>query len=289
MLTTVFTAILSAIHWHPDPVIFSIGSWSIRWYGLLYATAFISCYYAFQELTKRDNIPVERIDSLLIHMILGTIIGARIGDCLFYNASYYLQHPIEILYIHRGGLSSHGGACGILISLNLYARKYKIDFIWVLDHIAIVVGLAGFFIRMGNLMNSEIYGIETDLPWGFIFERRGETLPKHPTMLYESFYYLACYLLLRRIYRLKEDRPRPYFIFGLFLVMVFVFRVLVEFIKNPQEDFEAGMALNMGQLLSLPFIALGVWCLWKSRDTAWKPLPKSYLGLTRPKAEKKKK
>lgn len=277
----------AAVHWNADPVFFSIGSWDIRWYGLLYATAFLSCHYAFRELTSVHHVPVERIDSLLIHMILGTIIGARIGDCFFYNASYYLQHPIEILFIHRGGLSSHGGACGILISLWLYARKNKITFIWVLDHIAIVVGLAGFFIRMGNLMNSEIYGVETSLPWGFIFERRGEVLPKHPTMLYESFYYLACYVFLRWLYRHKDNKPKPGFIFGLFLVLVFVFRVAVEFIKNPQEAFEESMVLNMGQLLSIPFILLGVWCLYRSRKAVWKPLPKSFLSTAPAKGAKK--
>lgn len=282
MLTDLIQLIPTFITWNPDPVMFSIGSYGIRWYGLLYATAFITCYYALGELLKKENFSQANLDSVLLYMIAGTIIGARIGDCLFYNGSYYLQHPIEILYIHRGGLSSHGGAIGILISMYIYSRTIKKPFIWVMDRMVVVVGLAGFFIRMGNLMNSEIYGIETSMPWGFIFERRGEVVPKHPTMIYEALYYLMCYILLRWVYRKKNGTPKPYYMFGLFLILVFVFRFLIEFIKNPQESFEQGMLLNMGQILSLPFILLGIGCLIYAYKS--KPVPVK-INTSKPKKQ----
>ena len=246
------------IHWNFDPDAFSIGSLTVRWYGILYGCSFIASYYAFKDLLKFDKVPVDIADRALIYMILGTVIGARIGDCFFYHPKYYLQHPFEILAIRQGGLSSHGGAIGILISLYLFARKLQKPYIWVLDRVVVVVGVAGFFIRMGNLANSEIYGHATTLPWGFIFERNRETIPKHPTQIYEALYYALTYVVLRLIYRKSDNRPRPYLIFGLFLIMVFCFRFCIEFIKNPQEEFEQSMMFNMGQYLSIPFILLGV-------------------------------
>ena len=181
------------IHWNVNPDAFSLGPLTVRWYGVLYGCAFIASYYAFKDLLKFDKVPEDFADRALIYMILGTVIGARIGDCFFYHPQYYLQHPLEIFAVWKGGLSSHGGAIGILISLFLLARKLQKSYkklqkpyIWVLDRVVIVIGVAGFFIRMGNLMNSEIYGYATTLPWGFIFERNGETLPKHPTQIYEA-------------------------------------------------------------------------------------------------------
>lgn len=246
------------IHWNVSPEAFSIGDWSIRWYGILYGCAFIASYYAFKELLKFDKLPDDFADRILVYMILGTVIGARLGDCFFYHPKYYLEHPFEVFAIWRGGLSSHGGACGILIALFLFARKVKKPYIWILDRVVIVIGVAGFFIRMGNLMNSEIYGIETSLPWGFFFERNHETVPKHPTQIYEALYYALTYVVLRFVYRKCDNRPKPFLIFGLFLIMVFAFRFLIEFIKNPQEAFEVGMTFNMGQWLSVPFILMGI-------------------------------
>ncbi len=246
------------IHWNVSPEAFSIGPLTVRWYGILYGCAFIASYYAFKELLKYDKLPDDFADRALIYMILGTVIGARIGDCFFYPPQYYLEHPLEVFAVWNGGLSSHGGACGILIALYLFARKMKKPYIWVLDRVVIVIGVAGFFIRMGNLTNSEIYGHVTSLPWGFIFERRGETLPKHPTQIYEALYYALTYLVLRFVYRKCDNRPRPFLIFGLFLIMVFAFRFCIEFIKNPQEDFEKSMMFNMGQWLSVPFVIMGI-------------------------------
>ena len=252
------------VHWNVGPEAFSLGPLTVRWYGILYGCAFIASYYAFRELLKFDKVPEDFADRALIYMILGTVIGARIGDCFFYHPKYYLQNPLEIFAVWKGGLSSHGGACGILTALYLFGRKTNKPYIWVLDRVVIVIGVAGFFIRMGNLMNSEIYGHTTTLPWGFVFERNRETLPKHPTQIYEALYYALTYLTLRFVYRKCDNRPRPFLVFGLFLIMVFVFRFCIEFIKNPQEDFEQNMMFNMGQWLSTPFIILGVISLFIS-------------------------
>ncbi|MDR2037958.1 MAG: prolipoprotein diacylglyceryl transferase [Bacteroidales bacterium] len=273
------------IHWNVSPEAFSIGSLTVRWYGILYGMAFIASFYAFKELVKKE-MDAETVDRLLVYMILGTVIGARLGDCFFYHPKYYLQNPLEILFIWKGGLSSHGGACGILISLFLFSRKIKKPYIWTLDRVVIVIGVAGFFIRMGNLMNSEIYGIQTSLPWGFIFEREGETVPKHPTQIYEALYYLFTYFVLRLVYRKCDNRPRPFLIFGLFLIMIFAFRFFIEFIKNPQEEFEKAMLFNMGQWLSVPFVLMGIASLIissrkeKPGPIEGKPGPKQPTPLT---------
>ena len=260
------------IHWNVDPEAFSLGPLTVRWYGVLYGCAFIASYYAFKDLLKFDRVSEDFADRALIYMILGTVIGARLGDCFFYHPKYYLQNPLEIVAVWKGGLSSHGGAVGILTSLYLLGRKVKKPYIWVLDRVVIVIGVAGFFIRTGNLMNSEIYGHATDLPWGFIFERNRETLPKHPTQIYEALYYALTYIVLRFVYRKCDNRPRPFLIFGLFLILVFGFRFCIEFIKNPQEDFEQNMMFNMGQWLSTPFIFLGVISLFVSSRQK-KPAP----------------
>jgi len=262
------------IHWNVTPEAFSLGPLTVRWYGILYGCAFIASYYTFKELLKFDRVPEDFADRALIYMILGTVIGARLGDCFFYHPLYYLQNPLEIFAVWKGGLSSHGGACGILTALYLLGRKVKKPYIWVLDRVVIVIGVAGFFIRMGNLMNSEIYGHVTNLPWGFVFERNHETLPKHPTQIYEALYYALTYMVLRLVYRKCDNRPRPFLMFGLFLIMVFVFRFCIEFIKNPQEDFEQNMMFNMGQWLSTPFIILGVISLFVSR---WQEKPTPLL------------
>jgi len=250
--------LLDFIHWNVDPEALSLGFIHIRWYGVLFATGFILCYYAFRELLKFDRFQTEDVDNILMYIIIGTIVGARLGECLFYNFDYYRQNPIEILYIWRGGLASHGAAVGIFTAIYLFSLKVKRPFLWLLDRVVIVIGLGGAFIRIGNLMNSEIYGHETALPWGFIFERNGEVVPKHPTQIYEALFYLLLYVFLRWLYRTNKNLPNPGLIFGSFLVLLFGFRFVVEFIKNVQEAFESGMPLHMGQILSIPFILAGV-------------------------------
>jgi prolipoprotein diacylglyceryl transferase len=246
--------ILSYITWNVSPELLNLGPISVRWYGLLFAMAFIVGYKISQWMYKRENKPESDVEQLAVYMILGTVIGARLGHCLFYNPEYYLSNPIEILMVWKGGLASHGAAVGILTALYLYAKKKKENYLWVVDRVVIVVALGGSFIRLGNLFNSEIIGKAADVPWAFIFTSV-DNVPRHPAQLYESITYLVIFLILIFIY--KSKKLLNGFIFGLFLILLFVFRFFVEFLKENQTGFEEGMALNMGQLLSIPFVILG--------------------------------
>ncbi len=248
---------LDYINWDVNPEIIRIGKFAIRWYGLLYASAFFFSYLILIKFFKIEKISVEVLDKLVIYVALGTIIGARLGHCFFYEPSWYLSNPVEILKIWKGGLASHGAAIGIPIALFLFVRKTKIAYLWALDRVAVVVALSALFIRTGNLMNSEIYGIETNLPWGFIFLRNGETIPKHPTQIYEGLSYFLIFVLLYFIYMKNGGKVRSGLLSSLFLILVFTVRFFIEFIKEAQVGFEAGMTLNMGQLLSIPLILLG--------------------------------
>jgi prolipoprotein diacylglyceryl transferase len=258
------------ITWDVSPELISlenvpiIGELTIRYYGVLFAAAFAFGYLLFMRIFKTEGISIEVLDRLTLYMVIGTVIGARLGHVFFYQPDYYLSHPMEILYIWHGGLASHGAAVGILIALYLFVRKEKKPYIWILDRMAIAVALAGFFIRMGNLMNSEIYGIQTDLPWGFIFVRNNEIMPKHPTQIYEALAYLAIFFILFRFYFKNKGQFRPGLLFSLFMILVFTARFLIEFIKEVQVPFEQAMALNMGQWLSLPFIILGLVLLYRT-------------------------
>ena len=255
---------LLAIPWNVDPEIISIGKLSIRYYGLFFALSFVLGYYIFTRIFKNEGISIETLDRLTIYMVIGTVVGARLGHIFFYQPDYYLQNPFEILAIWQGGLASHGAAIGIIVALYLFSRKEKKPFIWILDRIVIAVALAGFFIRMGNLMNSEIYGTATDLPWGFIFLRRGETIAKHPTQIYEALAYLAIFIFLFSHYFRNKGKIRPGFLFSMFLILVFTARFFIEFIKEVQVGWEKEMAINMGQILSIPFVILGLFILFRS-------------------------
>lgn len=255
---------INSIIWNVNPEIFRLGDFAVRWYGLLFASGFVFGYIIIGKMFKKENIPVKMLDTLTTYMVVGTVVGARLGHCLFYEPEFYLSHPIKILKIWEGGLASHGAAVGILIALYFFVRKVKKPYLWTLDRVVIVVALAGFFIRMGNLMNSEIYGIETNLPWGFVFARWGETVPKHPTQIYEALSYLMIFILLYSIYQKKGTKLVHGYIFGLFLVLLFSVRFFVEFIKEPQVGFEENMLLNMGQLLSIPLIILGIFLLFRA-------------------------
>ena len=288
--------IFSAITWNVDPEIFSIGPVTIRWYGLMFASAFLSGYLVFTRYLSTERLTAELMDQLLIYIALGTVIGARLGHCFFYEPEYFLANPVEILKIWRGGLASHGAAIGILLALWLYIRRYKLSFLWLIDRIVIVVALGGAFIRLGNLFNSEIYGGATDLPWGFVFVRdkvydpnTGALLPNvpsHPTQLYEAFSYLLIFALLFIFYRKNYTKVRDGLIFGVFMILLFTARFFIEFVKNDQVAFESGMTLNMGQWLSLPFIAAGIAMILLTRKYPryfnQSPIPK------RPKKEVKK-
>ncbi|MCG8410804.1 MAG: prolipoprotein diacylglyceryl transferase [Bacteroidales bacterium] len=256
--------VLNYINWDLDPEIVKIWIFSIRYYGLLFAASFFFGYKIMQKIFQKENLSVELLDKLTIYMAVGTVLGARLGHCLFYQPDYYLSHPIEILMIWHGGLASHGAAIGILLSLYFFAKKNKKAYLWILDRIVIVVALAGFFIRMGNFMNSEIYGTVTNLPWGVVFLRDGQNLPKHPTQIYEAISYLFIFILLFRTYRKKGPEVKQGLIFSLFLIILFTVRFFVEFIKEDQVRFEQGMTFNMGQWLSIPFVLIGVFLLYQS-------------------------
>jgi phosphatidylglycerol:prolipoprotein diacylglycerol transferase len=250
-----------AIYWNVDPVIFSIGPVEIRYYSLCFIVAFTIGYLYFKYFFRREGVPAFLLDPLLYTLIIGTLVGARLGHCLFYEPEYYLAHPLKILYVWEGGLASHGGALAILLAMwwfaHHYGRKNGFSFLWIMDRLGITVAMAGAFIRFGNLMNSEIYGNPTDLPWGFVFMRNGELVPKHPTQLYEALAYLLLFVLLITLYRKRLPKLREGTLFGLFLMVLFAARFFIEYIKEPQVAFEENMTLNMGQILSIPFIFTG--------------------------------
>jgi phosphatidylglycerol:prolipoprotein diacylglycerol transferase len=246
------------IPWDVNPEIFRIGAFAVRWYGLLFASSFLFGYIIMNRIFKNENLNEATLDRLTIYMAVGVIAGARLGHCLFYEPSYYLNHPLEILMIWHGGLASHGAAIGILTAVWLFARKEKKDYLWALDRVAIVVALSGFFIRMGNLMNSEIYGTETTVPWGFVFLRNHEVAPKHPTQIYEGLVYLAIFVLLYRLYWSKKGEHIQGMLISLICILIFTARFFIEFLKEDQVAFEASMKINMGQWLSIPFVLLGI-------------------------------
>jgi prolipoprotein diacylglyceryl transferase len=273
---------LNYITWNVDPELFSIGPLTVRWYGLLWAVGIWLALIIVQRIFKHEKHPESWVDKLFIYTVLGTIVGARLGHCFFYEwkemaepvtflgisfkyGNHYLTHPWELLYIWRGGLASHGGAIGILIAMYFYNKNVsKKGYIWIFDRLVIGVALAGAAIRLGNLMNSEIYGTATTLPWGFIFVRDGQTEPMHPTQIYEMIYCLVTFAVTYWLYYKKEAYKKTGLIFGVFLLGIFGTRFLLEFIKLNQEAFESGMILNMGQILSVPFIIWGIWLIMNS-------------------------
>mgnify|MGYP003293380962 FL=1 len=258
------------VHWSVNPVLFHIGSLGIRWYSLLFVSGFILGWYIFRWFFRREGIPEKLLDPLLYTLLIATIVGARLGHCLFYEPDYYLgswQGFLDIFQPWKGGLASHGGAIALVLGMIWFSRHYGkkngFDFLWIMDHLCIAVAFAACFIRLGNLFNSEIYGDVTALPWGFIFDLRGETEPKHPTQLYEAVSYLVLGLVMVGIYKNRLQKTYRGFFFGLFLIGCFGMRFLIEFIKEPQVGFEEDMVLNMGQLLSIPFVLIGAWLIWR--------------------------
>ncbi len=225
-----------------------------------------------RKIFRHEGVSLQKLDHLTWYMIFGTLIGARLGHCLFYEPDFYLPNPVEIIKIWNGGLASHGAAVGILIALYVFSRFEHCSYVWILDRITIVVALSCFLIRMGNLMNSEIYGISTNLPWGFVFVRERETIPRHPTQIYEAFSYLIIFIVLCQIYRKNKGNPYPGVLMGAFFVLIFVVRFLIEFIKENQVAFENGMLLNMGQILSIPFIILGIYLLLRPKSFQNNPM-----------------
>ena len=258
-------SLLNFIHWNVNPEIFSLGPLSIRWYGLLFASGFLIGYYIGEKMLKSENVDQKWIDSLFFYIIIATVVGARLGHVFFYGWDYYSQHPGEIIKVWHGGLASHGGALGILIAMYLHSKWVtKRTMLWTLDRIVVPTALVAAFIRTGNLMNSEIYGIQTALPWGIIFERNGETVAKHPTQIYEALSYLISFGVLMYLYWKTSAKNRPGLLLGAFFVLIFSARFFIEFIKEDQERFEAGMTLNMGQWLSVPFVIIGALLVYRA-------------------------
>ncbi|GAO28762.1 prolipoprotein diacylglyceryl transferase [Geofilum rubicundum] len=257
------------ITWAPDPEIFALGPLSVRYYGLFFATAFLLGYYIVDKMFRRENASEEWLDKLFVYVMVATIVGARLGHVIFYGWDYYSQNPADILKVWQGGLASHGGAFGILFAIWLYSKKVtRRSMLWTMDKLVIPVALAAVFIRLGNLMNSEIVGSPTELPWGFIFLKahgiENPELPRHPSQLYEAMSYLITFVVLMYMYWKKNAARRPGLIFGVFLIGIFATRFFIEFLKEDQEAFEASMSLNMGQILSIPFVVLAIYLIYRA-------------------------
>jgi prolipoprotein diacylglyceryl transferase len=248
------------IIWDVNPEIFSIGSFSIRWYGLLFASGFLVGQRIMAHIFRKEGLKETLLDSLLLTMVITTVVGARLGHFLFYEPEVLLKNPLQVITPPFAGLASHGATIGILLGLYFYARAKKMNFLWVVDRIVIVVALAGCFIRMGNLMNSEIVGKVTDVPWAFVFTRNFEftQYPRHPAQLYEAMACLVlCFLLFWMWNKRKTQTPQG-LLLGIFLIWVFGLRFVFEFFKENQVAFENELQFNMGQILSIPAILLGI-------------------------------
>lgn len=265
------------LNWNVDPVIFWItDTFPLKYYGALFACGLLLGFYIVRNIYKRENLSLDNLDTLLIYVIVGTVLGARLGHCFFYEPGYFFQHPIEILlpiqkikgvyqFVGYQGLASHGGSIGVITAMILYCRRYKVKFLGLLDKMAVAVPVTGAFIRMGNFMNSEIYGKPTNGNWGVVFQR-DDLIPRHPTQLYEAFAYVLIFVILFYMYKSEKIRTAQGLIFGSFLTLLFAARFIIEFFKENQEAFENDMLINMGQILSIPFIVIGlVLIVWKSK------------------------
>lgn len=269
------------ITWNPSEVAFMLGPLAVRWYSICWCIGLALAYVIVYKLYRRQQIPQEKFDPLFLYCFVGIIVGARLGHCLLYEPGYFLSHPLEmVLPMHRiadgswkftgyAGLASHGGTLGLMIALWLYVRKYEVNLMRVLDNIAIATPITACFIRLGNLMNSEIVGRPTGSNYGFVFEKLGENFPRHPGQLYEAMAYFAFFFAGLALYRKWPQRVGTGFYFGFCLTSIFAFRFVVEYFKEVQEGWEVTMqsmiGINQGQLLSIPFIILGLYCMLQGK------------------------
>ncbi len=258
---------LDLVYWNADPVMFSIGPLSVRWYGLAFAVGLLLGYDMVARMFKHEGAPEKWLGILFIYVVVGMIVGSRLGHVFFYEWPYYSKHPGEIIEIWNGGLASHGGTIALFIGVLIFSWTVtKKSPAWTLDKLVIPTALVAGLIRLGNLMNSEIYGGYTDLPWGFVFLRNGETMPAHPTQIYEALCYFVLFGLLMWMYWKRNAEERPWLITGIFFIGIFLPRFLIEFIKNVQVSSEYEMigkyGLNIGQMLSIPFVLLGIGMVW---------------------------
>lgn len=257
------------VNWNPDKVLFNIGSFELRYYSLLFGLGLVLAYFVVRAVFKDRKIPLEHMDRLFVYSFFGILIGARLGHCLFYQwEEYYSSHLLEIILPFRitdqgwqftgyEGLASHGGTAGIIIALFFFVRKTKMNLIDVMDYVAVGTPIAACCIRLANLMNSEIVGKVTDVPWAFYFQNYEG--PRHPAQLYEAIAYFIFFLVNIYMYRkyYRNERLHRGFMFGLTIFLIFLFRFFIEFVKEDQVEFESTMMLNMGQWLSVPFIIVG--------------------------------
>lgn len=265
------------IIWDPSTTAFSIGAVDVRWYSLCWCIGLALSYVVVLKLYRQQQIPQEKFDPLFFYCFVGILVGARLGHCLLYEPGYFLAHPLEMVLPMRhmadgswkftgyAGLASHGGTLGLMIALWLYVRRYKVNILRVLDNIAIATPICACFIRLGNLMNSEIVGKYTGSDYGFVFAQNGDILPRHPGQLYEAVAYFVFFLVGLALWRRMKERVGTGFFFGFCLTTIFTFRFIVEFFKEVQEAWEINMqhliGVNQGQLLSVPFIVLGLYCM----------------------------
>lgn len=297
--------ILLSVTWNVDPTLFTIFGREIRWYGLLWVIGLIVAVYGVQRIFKREDLPEKWFDSLFVYMIVGIIAGARLGHCLFYEPAYYLANPVEILKVWEGGLASHGGVIGIIIAVWLYSRKVtKLSMLWTFDRVMVPTGFTAAMIRLGNLMNHEIYGGPTDQPWGFRFitnlhywMQGAEPVysePSHPTQIYEALAYLVIFAITMHLYWRTDAKDRKGLITGVGILLIFLFRFFVEFLKNVQVESENVMRENtgliLGQWLSIPFILWGIWLIWNAlRRPAQVAVTPKQSEMLQPKQKSKKK
>jgi prolipoprotein diacylglyceryl transferase len=248
--------------WSADPILLHLGPFQLRWYGLFFVGSFFIGMALLRWIFRREKIPADDLDNLLLLSLLGTVIGARLMHCLAYQPDYYLSHPLEILKVWKGGLASHGGMLGMMVVLYGYARTHGLSYIWLLSRLTLPGMIVAASVRIGNFFNSEILGLPTDVPWAVIFSRI-DALPRHPVQLYEAISYLLIFVVLLLIYL----RTRPAFsariLPGVFLVLLFGSRFALEYFKTRQADYTTSLPWTTGQLLSLPMILLGiVWIAW---------------------------
>ena len=258
---------LNFITWTVNPNLYE-GFVTVRWYGLMFAIGFLVGYWIMHRIFRHEGAPEKWLGPLFFFVVIATVLGARLGHVFFYEWDHYSQHPGDILKIWEGGLASHGGTIGIIIAIFLYSWFVtKKSVLWTLDRLAVPVGFVACLIRLGNLMNSEIIGKVTDVPWAFIFERV-DSLPRHPGQLYEAICYAIFFGIHWIVYRKKPQLVGTGFFFGLCLFLIFTSRIFIELTKENQEAFEDGMLFNMGQLLSVPFVLLGLYWMFKALSSS---------------------
>lgn len=243
--------------WDINPVLISFAGLKIHWYGALFACAILAGLQVMKSIYQQENRDLESLDTLLVYVVVGIVVGARLGHCLFYDPDYYLSNPLKILAIWEGGLASHGGGLGVIIATAIYAKKHQMPYLWLLDRLAIPTALFGFFVRVANFVNSEILGIPSNVSWAVVFARI-DNIPRHPVQLYEAASYLCIFLLLYVLYRRQSKTANSGKILGIFLILVFTARLIIEFFKEKQAAYAHDTLLSTGQLLSIPFLIVGV-------------------------------